>query len=407
MKQSALLACAAIFIIAAASSAFADSGGRLYGKLTTVDGDVYEGLIRWDKNEASWSDILNGDKDLHRHSGHASESRHERITVFGITIGDRWNAESAGNAQSGICFGHIKKIEPLRDDAVRLTLKSGEKVRLEGGSTDIGDEVREIVIEDSKEGEIAFDWDEVESVELLQGPAGLKSEFGERLYGTMTTRHGDEYTGWVSWDADELFTNDVLDGEYKDHTRKVAFAKIKSIERRSSNGVVLTLTNGDEIVLRESNDVDDSNRGIAVYDPAIGQITADWDEFEKLELKTPPAPLAYDRFDGGKRLKGTVYADDGTKYSGAIRWDDDEEFTWEILDGEYREIAFDIEFGNIKEIKPIGFHAATVTLWDGRSFKLRDSNDVDDGNKGIYVKTGEEKETGIEWDELDRIEFAR
>jgi len=405
MKRSAILACAAIFILAITSTVIADSGGRIYGKLTTTDGDVYEGLIRWDKNEASWSDILNGDKDLHRH--HPSDSHHEKITVFGITIGDRWNVEDAGNVQSGICFGHIKKIEPLRSDAVRLTLKSGEQVRLEGGSTDIGDEIRGIVIEDSKEGEIEFDWDEVESVELLQGPAGLKSAFGERLYGTMTTRHGDEYTGWVSWDADELFTNDILDGEYKDHTRTIAFGKIKSIERRSSNGATLTLANGDEIVLRETNDVDDSNRGIAVYDPALGQITADWDEFDKLEFKAPPAPVAYDRFDGGKRLEGTVYTDDGTKYSGAIRWDDDEEFTWEILDGEYRELAFDIELRAIKEIKPVGFNAATVTLWDGRSFKLRGSNDVDDDNRGIYVKTSEGKEIEIEWGELDRVEFAR
>ncbi len=406
MKRNAILACAAIFVIAAASTGFADSTGRLYGKLTTVDGDVYEGLIRWDKNEASWTDILNGNKDIHRR--HGSSRRHERVQVFGITIGERWDSDGGDdNVQSGLCFGHIKKIEPLRGDAVRLTLKSGEQVRLEGGSTDIGGEIRGIVIEDSKEGEIEFDWDEVESVELLQGPAGLTSEFGERLYGTMTTRHGDEYTGWVSWDADELFTKDVLDGEYKDHTRKIAFGKIKSIERRSSNGATLTLANGDKIVLRETNDVDDSNRGIAVYDPAIGQITADWDEFKNLEFKAPPASVAYDRFDGGKRLEGTAYADDGQKYSGAIRWDDDEEFTWEILDGEYRELAFDIEFGNIKEIKPVGFHAAIVTLWDGRSFKLRGSNDVDDDNNGIYVKTSGGKEIEIEWGELDRVEFAR
>jgi len=405
MKRRALLAYTAIFVIALTSAAFADSSGRLYGKLTTTDGDVYEGLIRWDKNEASWTDILNGSKELHR--SHSSNRRHERIRVFGITIGERWDSEGDDNVQSGLCFGHIKKIEPLRSDAVRLTLKSGEKVRLEGGSTDIGDEIRGIVIEDSKEGEIEFDWDEVESVELSQGPAGLTSEFGERLYGTMTTRRGDEYTGWVSWDADEIFTGDVLDGEYKDHTRKIAFDKIKSIERYSSDGAKLTLANGDEIVLRETNDVDDSNRGIAVYDPAIGQVTADWDEFEKLEFKTPPAAIAYDRFDGGRRLEGTAFTDDGEKHTGAIRWDDDEEFTWEILDGDDRDITFDVEFGNIKEIKPVGLHGATVTLWDGRSFKLRGTNDVDEDNNGIIVTTSDGKKIEIEWDDVDRVEFAR
>jgi hypothetical protein len=385
--------------------ASADSAGRLYGKLTTVDGDVYQGLIRWDKNEASWNDILNGTKDVHRSRG-SSRSR-EKIKVFGITIGERWHRDRDDNVQSGICFGNIQKIEPLRRDAVRLTLKSGEQVRLEGGSTDIGDEIRGIVIEDAKEGEIDLDWDEVDSIELSQAPAGLKSEFGERLYGTMTTRSGDEYTGWVSWDADELFTNDILDGEYKNHTRKIPFGKIRSIERRGSRGATVTLANGDELVLRGTNDVNSSNRGIAVYDPAIGQIKAGWDEFDKLEFKTPPAPLAYDRFDGGKRLEGTVYTRDGKSYAGAIRWDDDEEYTWEILDGEYRDVAFDVEFGNIKEIKPAGFHAATVTTRDGRVLNLRGSNDVDDDNNGIYVKTSDGKSIDIEWSDLDRVEFTR
>lgn len=403
MKPSGIIVFAALLVIAVFSTASADSG-RIYGTITTVDGDVYEGLIRWDKNEGSWCDILNGDKESHR--SHGSERR-ETVRIFGITIGERWDSDGGDNVQSGICFGHIKTLEPLRGDAARLELKSGEKVRLEGGSTDLGDEIRGIVVEDAKEGEIELDWDEIEKVELSQGPADLPSAFGDRLYGTLTTRAGDEYTGWVGWDLDELFAKDVLDGEYKDHSRKVPFGKIKSIERRGSSGATVNMTNGDKIVLRETNDVDDSNRGICVYDPGVGQVTAGWDEFQKLDLKTPPAPLAYDRFDGGKPLAGTVYTDDGEKFAGTIRWDDDEEFTWEILDGEYRDLQFDVVFGFIKEIKPSGFNASVVTTWDGRSFKLRGSNDVDNDNNGIFVTASDGKEFEIEWDEVERVEFAR
>jgi hypothetical protein len=46
-------------------------------------------------------------------------------------------------------------------------------------------------------------------------------------------------------------------------------------------------------------------------------------------------------------------------------------------------------------------------LWDGRSFKLRGSNDVDNDNNGIYVTAGEGKEIEIEWDEVERVEFTR
>jgi hypothetical protein len=405
MKRAAIFAYVAFLVTISASWVFADSSNRLYGKLTTVDGDVYEGLIRWDKNEASWCDMLSGAKELHR--SHRPNNRHEKTVVFGITVGERWRVGNAGSVQSGLSFGHIKTLEPLDDDAVRLTLKSGENVRLEGGSTDIGEEVRGIVIEDAKEGEIEFDWDKVESVEFLQGPAGLTSEFGERLYGTMTTQHGDEYTGWVSWDLDELFTGDVLDGEHKDHTRKIEFGKVKSIERHSSNGAALTMADGAEIILRGTNDVDDSNRGISIYDPAIGQVTVGWDEFEKLEFKTPPSSLVYDDFDGGRRIEGVVYTEDGEEYAGAIRWDDDEEFTWEILDGEDHDVTFDIEFGKITEIRAAGSHAATVTMQDGRSFRLSGTNDVNDKNNGIFVTANGGKEIEVDWDEVDRVEFAR
>ncbi|MEM9664363.1 MAG: hypothetical protein AAF970_05475, partial [Bacteroidota bacterium] len=35
---------------------------RIYGTITTRDGSTFEGLIRWDTNEASWVDVLDGDK---------------------------------------------------------------------------------------------------------------------------------------------------------------------------------------------------------------------------------------------------------------------------------------------------------------------------------------------------------
>ena len=55
MKQ---LAYACILVLAAGvASAGTD---RIYGKITTVDGDSYQGIIRWDRNEVSWVDQLNG-----------------------------------------------------------------------------------------------------------------------------------------------------------------------------------------------------------------------------------------------------------------------------------------------------------------------------------------------------------
>lgn len=404
MRQIILFSFLSVFAALSHEASYADSSGRIHGTVTTVDGDAHTGLIRWDKNEASWFDILNGDKRLRDGSG---VRRHERIRVFGITIGERTSSEESDFARSGLCFGHIRSLEPAGRNAVRLVLKSGQKVRLEGGSSDIGRSIREIIVEDAAEGEIALDWDDIERIELSQGAAGLSSRFGERLYGTLTTRRGDEYTGWVSWDVDELFSGDVLDGEEDGRTRKIRFGALASIERRSGSSATVVLSNGKELVLRGTNDVDRRNRGIAVYDPRLGQVSVDWSEFDRLDFKTPPAPPLYADFAGGRPLEGEVFTAGGERRAGTIRWDDDETHTWEILDGNCRGATFDVPFGAIKEIKRQGFRAATVTTWDGRAFRLEGSNDVGDGNRGIFVAPPDGGELRMDWDEFDRIEFKR
>jgi len=412
MKRIMVFITAAVLVIICATWAMADNSGRIYGKLTTVDGDVFEGLIRWDKNEASWIDVLNGNRDLKRKYKKSRRNkyrdREKSIDFFGWTVGSsRTISYGYGASQSGVRFGHIKKLEVIDDDAVLLIMKSGEEVELEGGSTDIGEAIREIVIEDYNEGEIELVWDDIELIEFSQGDANLESSFGERLYGTLTTRRGDEFTGWVCWDVDELFTTDILDGEQKRRSRKVKFGKIKSIERYSSNGATVVLNNGDEMLMRGTNDVDDSNRGITISDIGFGQVVVDWDEFDRLDFTEQPKQITYKEFDGGRRLKGTVFTEDGEKYTGKIRWDNDEEYTWELLDGNYRDIEFDIEFGYIKEIKRKGYRSSIVTLWDGRSFRLRGSNDVDEDNKGIFIEEDNGDEIEVDWDEFERIEFAK
>ena len=106
---------------------------------------------------------------------------------------------------------------------------------------------------------------------------------------------------------------------------------------------------------------------------------------------------------------GTVYDEDGDEYTGYILWDNDEEYTWEVLDGDYRGVSFDITFANIKSIEKLSRRTSRVTLWDGRQFKLRDSNDVDDDNNGIFVTSTPEgePETSLDWDEFERVEFRK
>jgi len=408
----------ATFLVSAtfAAVARADSAGRIYGKIHTVDGDTFEGLIRWDKNEGSWVDVLDGSKDRDdrdrdrrsRSSRRTYRNKRSKVKLFGLTIydePDNYFYISSSTAESGIRFGHLRSLEVIDDDRALLTLKSGNEVEFFNGSTDIGTSIREIIIEDTREGEVEFDWDDIELIEFSEAGSGQTSVFGERLYGTLTTRRGEEFTGFVCWDVDELFDEDILDGEDRRRSRKIEFGKIASIARYSSSGAEIVLKSGDEMLLRGTNDVDDDNRGIYIMDPAFGQVKVDWSDFDKLEFKTAPKPVRYSDLDGGRRIRGKVFTEDGEEYSGEICWDDDEEYTWELLNGDYRDMEFKLEFGLIKSIEKNSSRSSDVTVSDGRTFRLRGSNDVDEDNKGIIITQTDGDEVYVDWEDFARAEF--
>ncbi len=393
----------------------ADNSGRIYGKIHTVDGETFEGLIRWDKNEGSWVDILDGtrDRDDRERSSHDRSTRRKygrksTVNFFGIKINQDQDGSyilSESSSESGIRFGHLKSLEAIGDDRALLTLKSGREVEFYNGSTDIGSSIREIVLEDANEGEIEFSWEDIELIEFSDADFPKPSVFGDRLYGTLTARRGESYTGFVCWDVDELFNEDILDGDDQRRGRKIAFSKVASISRYSSSGAELVMKSGDTVVLRGSNDVDSDNRGITICDPGFGQVTVAWDDFEKLDLKTPPSVPKYSDFDGGRRLHGTVFTETGEKYTGDICWDDDEEYTWEMLDGGYRDMDFKIEFGLVKKVEKSTGQSSEVTVADGRMFRLRGSNDVDEDNKGIIITPTKGDDVFVDWEDFSHVEF--
>ena len=64
-----------------------------------------------------------------------------------------------------------------------------------------------------------------------------------------------------------------------------------------------------------------------------------------------------------------------------------------------------MEFGLIASIERASDSSARVTLLDGRQLVLRGSNDVNDQNKGIFVRLDDGKTVMLDWDEFDRVEF--
>ncbi len=392
-----------------AGPALAQDGDRIWGRLHTTSGDVYEGFIRWDRNEGSWVDILDGSKEIPAENYRAWLEARDRdgpplrfIDLQGFRISwEEADPDFPSIVASGIRFGHLRSLRVVEDDGVELTLRSGERVELLDRSTDLGSSNRGLVVDVPGRAEVDLDWSDLDRIVFSAAPSGV-SAGAHRLYGTVEDRWGSRFTGYVSWDLDEILDSDVLDGEEMDggDDREIRFSEIASIAR-VPGGARVVLRDGDEWDLTGERDVDRGNRGIQISDPALGMVEVEWREFEILRFHEAEAVVGYEAFDGGHPLSGTVVTQSGEEIDGVIRWDADEARSWEFLNGRADDVIFTIEFSEVSRIVRGEVFGATVTLRDGRTFELDDANDVDWDNKGILIApeaaSGGEALNGSRW----------
>lgn len=402
--RSILFRVAAVGALAAlavpAASTAADTSGFLYGRVITSN-DTYEGRLRWDDEEAFWGDLFNGAKDDLPYVDEAPRRARKRepLRVFGITIGSRAGRWSTGR-QAVVRFGDLEAIEPHRGDHATLFLKGGSTLELDGGSNDIG---ADIVVWDRSRGRISIDWDRIDRIELLPTPGDLQVD-ATRLQGIVKTDAGT-FEGFVQWDSEECLSTDILDGESDDGDLEIPMGNIRRIERRSRSSSIVTLNDGHEMTLSGTNDVNHSIRGILVEDPRWGRVEVSWDAFESFEARDPSSSgPAYETFEPSSALHGTVRTAHGDEHRGQIVFDLDEVETWEMLNGDYRDVAYNIPFAMIQSIEPVGSHASRVTLTSDLSVELEDSVDVGDDNAGILILDGS-RSTYVAWDDIDRITF--
>lgn len=435
----------AVLLSALASAVWVADDTRLYGRVTTTDGAVVEGYLRWDRNEAGPWDFLDGAKEIApevmREAERldpelAAEMRRQRsIVAFGVRI--RWEVDDlAGPPQepAAIRFGHIASLEPVDGRRVRLTLKDGTLVEMLGRSTDIGGAMRGLSVEPPGGDPVQLRWRELARIDFLEAPAGAAPPASHRIHGTVLTWSGHELTGYVAWDRDEVLGSDELDGRENGVDHRIRFDSIESIEPLDRRSARVVLRSGVERILRGTNDVEGSIRGIEVSIPGLGRATLDWEELREARFHTRregeaerhagrgapddesrPGPLAEPAGVAGsagdeatgERLRGTVYARDGRVLEGEIRWGLDEEHRWEILDGWSGDTDFDVELGAIRSIAPDGDAAAILTLADGSTLSLEGTDDVGEGHLGVYVKPEGRARRLVRWRDVDRVVLGR
>jgi hypothetical protein len=385
------------------------SGDLIHGRVTTDDGLTYEGELRFGGDEeASWGNYFNAVKDGNPWAVQVpGEQLRERTPVefFGVAVGSREREIDLGRPFMAR-FGDIARIDASGRD-LRVTVKSGTVFELDRyAADDFADGVR---VRDAARGVVDLDEWRIRSIELTAAPPGAAPEL---LHGTVRTRRGD-FTGFLQWNRKQGVVSDVLGVGTADAEPGLAFGTIRSIARRSSDSALVTLDDGREIVLFDSREIGQRNRGTYVDDLRYGRVLISWDAFERIDFSPGGAGPAYDDFPSGLPITGSVVTRSGRRLAGRLVYDLDESETTETLDAPWQGIDYTILLGLVASIELLGLEGAgtrdaRVTLHGGEQLELERAGDLGAGNAGMLVFVdGRGRADYVPWIDVARVDFDR
>lgn len=380
----------------------------LYGRITAVDGAVYEGRIRFGgRQEAFWGDYFNGAKNDNPWAAFVPSTqlpkRSDPFQIFGLEIFQRESPIDL-NRLFMVRFGDLTRIEAIARD-VRVTLKSGaifDLGRFEASDFDDG-----LRVWDLSRGMTDLDSLRIRLIELVAPPSSGPDP--GRLHATVQTRHS-AFTGFIQWDRELSLGSDTLSGRTAQGDQKLPFSSIRSIARHAPDSSLVTLLDGRQLELSGSTAAGSANRGLYVDDPRYGRVLVSWNSF--VSLAFTPASAAgpsYADFPPGSPLLGIVTTHDGRRIDGRIVFDLDESESTETLDAPANGVDYTIPFGLVASIDlPTRAAYARVTLHNGEHLDLNRSGDLAAANAGVLIFTGENpRPEYLRWSNVARIQLDR
>jgi hypothetical protein len=384
--------------------------GLLYGRITTTDGAMHQGRLRWGGDqEALWGNYFNGVKKRNPWIDRMPAERVPRdrvsLGILGIQV-PIWSRRADLSRPFMARFGDIRRIEPRGKD-LWITLKSGTAVLLNRyAADDLADGVR--VWDEETGGVVDLGERRIARIELLPVPARDTIPGPSLLYGTVRTRSGD-FTGFLQWDREKCLGADQLDGHTAAGPVGLVFETIRSIARRADDSARVTLLDGREMVLARGREPGRDGRGIYVDDERYGRVLVSWGAVERVDFAAGGTGPAYDEFPPGRPLSGTVLTRAGQSVAGRLVFDLDESETTETLDAPSQGIDYTILFGLISSITlpgPDGPRKAGVALWSGETLELELAGDLGERNGGVLVfADGGREPEYVPWTEVKRFEF--
>jgi hypothetical protein len=387
--------------------------GFIFGRVTTDDGAIYEGRLRFGGDEeAFWGDFFNGAKEENPWVAHIPPAKLKEsrpLEIFGIEV---FRSERQVNLARPfmVRFGDIARIEPRGRD-LRVTLKSGTLYHLDlYGADDVADGVR---VWDARRGVVDLDEGQIRTIELLASEAGTPSD---RLHGTVRTRGGD-FSGFIQWAREKSIGSDELVGHTADGELRLRFDAVRSIARKSSesDSSLVTLLNGKEIEVSETHEGGIGNLRIYVEDRRYGRASISWDVFERVDFSPGGTGPAYGDFPAGSPLAGEVTTRDGRRLAGRLVYDLDESETTETLDASSQggNVDYNVLFGLIASIalpapEEQGAKRAKLTLHSREVLQLELAGDLGGGNAGMLIfVNGSKQPEYLGWTDIRQIRFDR
>jgi hypothetical protein len=224
---------------------------RLYGTVETEEG-TFEGHIQWDVQECLSTDELDGETD---------------------------------DGDLSIQMGRIKAIEKRNRNGSFVELKDGRKMVLEG-TNDVDSSLRGIHVEDPRYGRVKISWDAFERVEFREVDHSGRGydNYGptRQLRGTVTDYNGSAHSGDLVFDLDEMRSWEILNGDRGGVEFYIPFEMIRSVEPQRGDESKVELKNGEVLMLRDGQDVSESNDGIVVLHENGREAYLPWDEVQRV-----------------------------------------------------------------------------------------------------------------------------
>ena len=383
-----------------------DDRGFLYGRVTAVDGAVFEGRLRWGGGEeAFWGDTFNGTKRGNPWAElvppGALPVEHRPFKVFGFTLFEKARPPNLTRPFMAR-FGDIARVEAHGRD-VNVVLKSGTVFDLDRfEASDFDDGVR---VWDGQRGVVDLDSLRIATIEMI--PTPVLGDAPSRLHGTVHTRQG-EFAGFIQWNREKGVGTDPLDA-----AQGVRFDAIRSIEHRPGGGAVVTPIDGPEIVLPDTEQAGKAERGIYVDDARYGRVLISWEVFDRVDFTPGGSGPSYDAFPPGRPLGGSVTTRSGERLAGRLVFDLDESETDETLDAPFKGIDYSIPLGLVSSIAvPAPFAQGgalvDVTLASGEQLHLEPAGDLGPKNGGLLIFAGGgERPRFVRWADAARVDFDR